>query len=145
MPARFYEQEVVAGLKHRRALSAFLDDLVKRRQPHIQKVQLSYIFCTDAHLHSINMQFLKHDDFTDIITFDLREHESELRGEIYISAERVAENAQTFHNTYDHELHRVIFHGALHLCGLEDKTPAQQKAMRAAEDAALEAWYSDKN
>jgi rRNA maturation RNase YbeY len=142
MAARFYEQEVSARLKQRRALSAFLDDLVKARLPGIKKVQLSYIFCSDTHLHGINLQFLQHDDFTDIITFDLREQSDELVGEIYISVERVAENARTFETTYDRELHRVIFHGALHLCGLGDKSPTEQKTMRAAEDAALESWYS---
>lgn len=142
MPARFYEQEVAARLNNRRALSRFLDELVKGRQPAIRKVQLSYIFCSDAHLHGINMQFLQHDDYTDIITFDLRERPEELVGEIYISVDRVAENARSFDTTYDRELHRVIFHGALHLCGLRDKTPAEQAEMRAAEEAALAAWYA---
>ena len=142
MSARFYEQEVSAKLKQKRALSVFLDDMVKMRLPHIKKVQLSYIFCSDAQLHGINLQFLKHDDFTDIITFDLREQPDELIGEIYISVERVTENARIFETTYDRELHRVIFHGALHLCGLGDKSPAEQKVMRAAEDAALESWYA---
>ena len=142
MSARFYEQEVSARLKQRRALSVFLDDLVKARLPEIKKIQLSYIFCSDTQLHGINLQFLQHDDFTDIITFDLREQPDELIGEIYISVERVAENARTFDTTYDRELHRVIFHGALHLCGLGDKSPAEQKTMRAAEDTALESWYS---
>ena len=145
MSARFYEQEVSAQLKQRRALSLFLDNMVMARQPDIRKVQLRYIFCSDAHLHGINLQFLKHDDYTDIITFDLREQAAELVAEIYISVDRVAENAQTFRTSYDRELHRVIFHGALHLCGLGDKSPAEQKAMRAAEDAALNAWYADKH
>lgn len=142
MAARFYEQEVIAKLKNRRALSQFLDVLIKRQRISIKKIRLSYIFCTDAHLHGINLQFLQHDDFTDIITFDLSEKNGELRGEIYISIERVAENAATFNATYDRELHRVIFHGALHLCALRDKTPAEQKAMRAAEEAALQNWYA---
>ena len=142
MSARFFEQDVSARLKQRRALSVFLDELVKERLPHIKKVQLSYIFCSDANLHGINLQFLQHDDYTDIITFDLRENPAELIGEIYISVERVEENARTFDTTYDRELHRVIFHGALHLCGLGDKTPAEQKAMRAAEDVALESWFA---
>ena len=142
MPARFYEQEVNASLKARRLLSTFLDNLIRDRVPAVKKLQLTYIFCTDAHLHGINQQFLQHDDYTDIITFDLGEAGTEVVGEIYISAERVAENAATFETAYDRELHRVIFHGALHLCGLRDKTPAEQQEMRAAEDAALEAWYA---
>ena len=142
MGAKFYEQEVAARLKHRRALSQYLVLLIKRLRASVKDVHLTYIFCTDTHLHGINLQFLLHDDYTDIITFDLSEDEREVRGEIYISTERVAENAAKFETTYDRELHRVIFHGALHLCGLRDKTPKEQKAMRTAEDAALEAWYA---
>lgn len=141
MPARFYEQDVTANLKNRRALSAFLDEQVKGRTT-ATRVQLTYIFCSDAQLHGINLQFLQHDDYTDIITFDLSENKGEVIGEIYISTERVAENARKFSTMYQHELHRVIFHGALHLCGLRDKKPAEQKAMRAAEEACLQAWQA---
>ncbi len=141
MAVRFYEQEVNARLKNRRALGKFLEHLTVN-QGVAKKVRLTYIFCTDAQLHGINLQFLRHDDYTDIITFDLSENEGDIVGEIYISTERVAENAQKFNTTYDRELHRVIFHGALHLCGLRDKTPSEQKTMRAAEDAALESWYA---
>ena len=144
MPSRFHEQDVAARLKERRRLGSFLDALIKARASGIRTVQLDYIFCTDDFLHGINLQFLQHDDFTDIITFDLRRDDSEVRGEIYISVERVAENATIFGTSYDRELHRVIFHGALHLCGLGDKTPAEQSAMRAAEDKALGAWYAGK-
>src|SRR5687767_4764494 len=136
VPAIFYEQEVSSKLKERRALSRFIDKLIKQRLPAIGRIKLAYIFCTDAHLHGMNLQFLQHDDYTDIITFDLSGQPGELTGEIYISTERVAENAGTFGTTYDRELHRVIFHGALHLCGLRDKTPSEKKMMRAAEDAA---------
>jgi probable rRNA maturation factor len=142
MAARFYEQEVKARLAKRRALSAYLDQLLKGRTG-AKRVDLTYIFCTDAHLHGINLQFLAHDDYTDIITFDLSEREGEIIGEIYISVDRVRENAEKFKTTYDRELHRVIFHGALHLCGLRDKKPAEQKAMRAAEDEALAGWESE--
>jgi rRNA maturation RNase YbeY len=144
MPATFHEQEVTARLKDRRALSAFLDKLVKERLPHIKKVKLTYIFCTDAYLHSMNVQYLDHDTLTDIITFDMSEGDNEVTGEIYVSTDRVADNAASFKTTYDSELHRVIFHGALHLCGLGDKSAAEAKAMRKAEDAALEAWYATK-
>ncbi len=150
MAVRFFEQEVQARLKARRALGKFIEHLTVNQGVVARKIQLTYIFCTDAHLHGINLQFLQHDDYTDIITFDLSEPvgtrlaaaRSDLRGEIYISVERVAENAEKFSTTYDRELHRVIFHGALHLCGLRDKTPAEQKAMRAAEDGALKSWYA---
>ena len=144
MPASFHEQEVSARLKHRRNLSTFLDALIKDRLPDIKRISLTYIFCTDEHLHSLNLQFLDHDTLTDIVTFDMGEYDDEVIGEIYISTHRVEENATTFKTTYDQELHRVIFHGALHLCGLGDKKPAEIKAMRKAEDEALEAWYATK-
>ena len=140
MAAKFYEQEVASKLKDRRALSGYLDSLIKTYKPGVKRISLSYIFCSDEYLHSINLQFLQHDDYTDIITFDLSEKETEVVGEIYISVERVAENAAKFKTDYGHELHRVIFHGALHLCGLRDKKPAEQKTMRGAENEELACW-----
>lgn len=139
MPARFYEQDVNARLKDRRKLSAFLDDLVLRNLD-VKRSQLTYIFCSDEHLLQMNRQFLDHDTFTDIITFDLSENEYELTGEIYISTERVQDNATKYNTTYNQELHRVIFHGALHLCGFKDKKDADKKEMRRQEDLCLAAY-----
>lgn len=141
MPATFHEQEVSSRLKQKRKLAAFLDALIAKHLPEVKKTKLTYIFCTDEALLAMNQQFLDHDTLTDIITFDLSENEQELTGEIYISIERVAENAGKFNTTYDRELHRVIFHGALHLCGFKDKTKKDAERMRAGEDACLEAWY----
>ena len=141
MPATFHEQEVSSRLKQKRKLAAFLDALIAKHLPEAKKTKLTYIFCTDEALLAMNQQFLDHDTLTDIITFDLSENEQELTGEIYISIERVAENAGKFNTTYDRELHRVIFHGALHLCGFKDKTKKDAAQMRAGEDACLEAWY----
>ncbi len=141
MPAAFHDQDIASKLKQKRKLSVFLDALVKDHLPQVKKAQLTYIFCSDEALLGINRQFLDHDTLTDIITFDLSESSTELTGEIYISAERVADNAATFKTAYDHELHRVIFHGALHLCGFKDKTKKDAAKMRAGEEACLEAWY----
>lgn len=140
MPARFYEQDINAKLKDKRRLSAFLDDLVHRHL-EVKRCSLNYIFCTDEHLLQINKQFLDHDTFTDIITFDLSEGENDLTGEIYISVERVQENAAKFSTTYEQELHRVIFHGALHLCGFKDKKEADKKEMRRQEDLCLVGYF----
>lgn len=137
MPAHFHQHDIAVTLKDKRKLSAWLDGLVHRHLEGIRKISLNYIFCSDAHLLGINKQFLDHDTFTDIITFDLSEKESELVGEIYISTERVAENAAQFGVSFNRELHRVIFHGALHLCGFLDKKPADKKEMTAQEDACL--------
>ena len=140
MPARFHEQEVKSGLKDKRKLSSFLDGLVNRHLDKVKKTTLNYIFCTDAFLLDMNQQYLNHNTLTDIITFDLSESASELIGEIYVSVERVKENAIKFETTYPDELHRVIFHGALHLCGFKDKKEADQKIMRQMENSCLEEY-----
>jgi len=139
MPARFYEQDIQAKLKNKRKLSAFLDQLVLRHL-EVKRCSLTYIFCNDEYLLQMNRQFLDHDTFTDIITFDLSETDYDLTGEIYISVERVQENAAKFKTTYEQELHRVIFHGALHLCGFKDKKEADKKEMRRQEDLCLEEY-----
>jgi rRNA maturation RNase YbeY len=99
---------------------------------------LSYVFCGDERLHEINMEFLAHDTYTDIITFNYNLHK-QVNGEVYISVDRVRENAQIYEQRFEEELHRVIIHGLLHLCGLEDKSHEQEQLMRRAEDTALEA------
>jgi probable rRNA maturation factor len=141
MPARFYEQNISSKLSQKRKLSAFLDSLIVRHIKKIKVISISYIFCDDAYLLSINKQFLKHDTFTDIITFDLSETIDELQAEIYISIERVRENAEKFKEDYQSELHRVIFHGALHLCGFKDKVPADKKKMQQMENKCLKEFF----
>lgn len=140
VPAKFNEIDVRPGLKSKRKLSAFLDALLHQHL-QIRKAHLQYIFCTDEYLLAINQQFLNHDTFTDIITFDLSEEPETVLGEIYISTDRVAENAAQFNTSYEQELHRVIFHGALHLCGFKDKTKADQEKMRAMENRCLEEYF----
>ncbi len=142
MPATFQDNEVTSGLKDKRKLSTYLDTLVDTHLEGIKKVKLNYICCSDEYLLTINKQFLDHDTFTDIITFDLSETDAELVGEIYISVDRVKENAAKFGVSYLNELHRVIFHGALHLCGYTDKTAADKQEMRRQEDICLAAYLS---
>ena len=137
MPARFYETDVKSGLKDKRKLSAFLDALVAKHLKKVKKVALNYIFCTDEYLLEMNQQFLKHNTLTDIITFDLSDSGAELTGEIYVSVDRVKENAGKFAVSYNNELHRVIFHGALHLCGFKDKKDEDIKKMRTNENKCL--------
>ncbi len=100
--------------------------------------ELNYIFCSDTYLHKINLDFLNHDTYTDIITFDHNETEKqEIQGEIYISIDRVKENAGTYKKPFEQELHRVIIHGVLHLLGYQDKSEAEKKEMRKKEEACL--------
>lgn len=140
MAIHFYESAVAAQLKNKRKLAAFLKNLIAQYLPEVKKTNINFIFCKDEYLLSINRDFLQHDNFTDIITFDLSESRNKLQAEIYISIDRVHENAQTFQNNYQTELHRVIFHGVLHLCGFKDKTSLQKTEMRRQEDDCLEAY-----
>lgn len=143
MPATFQDNEVKSGLKDKRMLSAYLDTLVAAKLEGIKKVKLNYICCSDEYLLHINKQFLNHDTLTDIITFDLSEADNELTGEIYISVDRVMENAGKLGVSYLNELHRVVFHGALHLCGYTDKTANDKLEMRRQEDLCLAAYLKE--
>ena len=101
---------------------------------------LNVIFCSDNYLRSINRDYLKHDYYTDIVTFELSEPEKPVEGEIYISIDRVIQNALVFRVPRAKELHRVIIHGVLHLCGYEDKTKSKKNQMTALEDLYLTAY-----
>jgi probable rRNA maturation factor len=95
------------------------------------------VFCDDDYLHKLNLQFLNHDTLTDIISFD-NSLGKQIHGEIYISVERVKENAGTYQVAFLEELHRVIIHGVLHFCGYKDKTKKQQETMSRKENEALD-------
>jgi len=97
---------------------------------------IDYVFCDDDYLHKINVEFLHHDTLTDIISFDYSVG-NELHGDIYISIERVRENAVDFEVDFDEELKRVIAHGVLHYCGYKDKTVSDSKIMRQKENEAI--------
>lgn len=99
--------------------------------------EINYIFCNDDYLHKINVEFLDHDTLTDIISFDYTVGKI-LQGDIYISTERVADNANDFNVTFDNELHRVMIHGVLHYCGYKDKTENEANLMRSKENHYLE-------
>ncbi len=102
--------------------------------------QISYILMNDEELNEINQSHLQHDDYTDIITFDLSDTEASIDGEIYISIERIQENAATYNTTFEIELVRVLCHGVLHLMGYKDKTEKDSQKMRVAEDHSIEIY-----
>lgn len=106
---------------------------------------LNYIFCNDAYLHQINVEYLDHDTYTDIITFDNSEEEQLIEGDIFISIDRIRENAATYNASFEDELHRVMAHGLLHLLGLGDKTEPEKIEMRAQENKALALWNTTSN
>jgi probable rRNA maturation factor len=126
------------SLPDRIRLKRFLVTIFKKEKKSL--VELQYVFCSDPYLLEINRQFLHHDFYTDIVTFNLAEKDQPTLGEIYISIDRVRDNARTFNTTITQELHRVIFHGALHLCGYKDKTAKQEQEMRQMEDKCLQLY-----
>ena len=135
----FYFLNKVPSLKNRTELKLFLNKLCASYNKNI--TSLNFIFCSDDYILEINKKHLNHDFYTDIITFDLSETKS-IQGEIYISTDRVKDNANTFHTSFKEEIHRVIFHGVLHLCGLKDKTNKEQQQMRIAEQNALKLYFN---
>ena len=127
-------------LSNPKKISTWIQQVVKAENAEIES--LSYVFCTDKYLLKINQDYLAHDTFTDIITFDYSDAKSlkgvkSLEGEIYISIQRVRENAKGLGTDFDIELRRVIIHGVLHLLGYKDKSAKDKKAMRKREEWAL--------
>lgn len=139
MAVQFSAHEVKVGMKDRTRLKAFIEDLFRREEQGLKHLQ--YVFCNDEYLLHLNEEFLKHDTYTDIVTFELSEDPEVTEGEIYISIDRVKENAAHFEVTENYELHRVIFHGALHLCGYKDKTKKEEALMRQKEDEYLSLYF----
>ena len=135
MQINFFFEDSFLRIPARRKLKMVLNEMARMEKTVFQS--LTYIFCSDAYLLDINRQFLQHDDYTDIITFRLSEPREPIEGEIYISADRIKENAGNYTVSQAEEAYRVIFHGALHLCGFKDKSPLSKKKMTAAEDKYL--------
>ena len=127
----FFFQGVKPSLTNRIELKRFIQSIFKKEGKELGFI--NYIFCTDKALLEINRQFLSHDFYTDIITFDLSDSK-QIQAEIYISTDRVKENALQLCVSFRSEIHRVIFHGVLHLCGYKDKSKEQKVEMRGKEE-----------
>ena len=138
MQIKFFFESSTLKIEDKKKLKQFIAAIFE--QERVLLSSLTYIFCSDEYLLSINRQFLQHDDYTDVITFTLSEPEEPIQGEIYISADRIKENAAKFGTEVNMELYRVIFHGALHLCGYKDKSPKDKKNMTKAEDKYLKLY-----
>ena len=109
---------------------------IKKRETTEWIKEIAYIFCSDEKILEVNRQYLQHDYYTDIITFDYCEG-NRLSGDLFISLETVKTNSEQFNTPYEEELHRTIIHGILHLCGINDKGPGEREIMEAAENKAL--------
>ena len=140
MKVTFSFYKVSAVLPKQIKLKKFLIELFNIENKDADSI--TFIFCSDEYLIGLNQKFLKHDTFTDILTFVLSTDDSPIIGEIYISIERVTENARSYNVEFVKELHRVIFHGALHSCGYNDKTTNQKKFMRLKEEQYLKLYFS---
>ena len=134
MAISFAVEEIKFDLKEKKRIKQWISTIVKNQKKRVGEI--GYLFCGDEYLLTVNQEYLNHDTYTDIITFDYVEG-NVISGDIMISVERVQENAAKFGVSFERELHRVIIHGVLHLLGNADKSDAEAAAMRQKEDEAL--------
>lgn len=127
-------------LSDRTRLKIFIEKIFRKEDTVLR--ELNYVFCSDRELLKINRDFLNHNYYTDILTFNLSPGEKSIQAEIYISIERVRDNAKNLNQSFKRELHRVIFHGVLHLCGYSDKTAMAEQSMRKKEDFYLNQYFA---
>lgn len=133
----FYAEDTEFALSEEAATAAWLTDLIAQEDKELGEI--SVIFCSDDYLHALNVEHLQHDDLTDIITFEYGS-EKRLSGDLFISVDRVRDNAQDRQRPFAEELRRVMAHGLLHLAGYGDKAPTEVPIMRAKEDFYLQRW-----
>ena len=126
------------SLKNKKIYKNLISNVIKAEGFLISEVCV--VFFNDTQLHKLNLQYLKHDSFTDVVTFDYS-NKPQIGGDICVSVERVGENAKTFCVPFSQELARVIIHGVLHLCGYKDKTLLQKNEIRTQEDLYLERFF----
>ena len=134
-PVYFFLEDISYTVKNKIKLRKWLYHTINSEGKRL--AELNFIFCSDDYLLSINQQYLKHDTYTDIITFDNSENSHDIAGDIFISIDRVKENALELKVEFSDELDRVIIHGVLHLLGFTDKSASQSRVMREKEDAYL--------
>jgi rRNA maturation RNase YbeY len=133
-PISFFNEDIAFELNNTEQIEPWIESIIHQYTCNLNFV--NFIFCSDAYLHKLNVSYLKHDTLTDIITFPYTPP-PQIEGDIFISIERVKENAQTYDVIFDEELIRVIIHGILHLCGFTDKTEAEKEEMHQKENEAL--------
>jgi len=134
----FYTEDLVFHIKNVENVKNWIKQIIANEQKEL--VQLSYVLCSDAYLLKINQEYLDHDTYTDIITFPLAS-DPQIESDIFISIDRVKENATSFEVTFERELLRVVIHGVLHLCGYGDKSNEEAQLMRQKENEAIDLFY----
>jgi rRNA maturation RNase YbeY len=130
---QYFTEDIDFDLPETPSLSKWIKKVAKLEGKTVGEV--SYIFCSDDYLHRLNVEYLNHDTLTDIITFPY--NDNPIEGDIFISIDRLRENAKDLNLPFAHELHRVMIHGVLHLCGYRDESDEEEMLMREKEDMAL--------
>lgn len=132
---QFHTEDTAFNLQETDKIQNWLAEAAKREGSQI--TALSFIFCSDNYLYNINVEYLNHDTLTDVITFQYSEPKEDIEGDIFISIDRIKENAEQFKVSFEHELFRVMIHGTLHLLGYGDKTPEEKTLMTEKENFYL--------
>jgi rRNA maturation RNase YbeY len=130
----FSSEEIDFCLENEKIIRDWLKEIIEREEKEL--LSLNFIFCSDEYLYDMNVEYLEHDTFTDVITFPYSAPPI-IEGDIFISIDRIKENAKKFKVSFTNELHRVMAHGVLHLCGLGDKSDQEASVMRQKENEAL--------
>ena len=136
---RFFSQTLNNPLRNRNKFKSFVDYVLRQERKNLNLI--NFIFCTDEELRKLNKDFLKHDYYTDILTFDFSESRTAITADIFISIDRIRNNAKIFSVSFSKELHRVMIHGMLHLCGYKDKKKSDIRKIRQAEDKYLNKYF----
>lgn len=139
----FFTEDISFQLKQKKNIRHWIENVVHNEGAKIN--ELNYIFCSDEYLKEVNIEYLDHHYYTDIITFDNSEDPAILESDIFISIDRVKENSQEFSKNFTEELHRVIIHGVLHLLGYKDKEEKESRLMRQKENDSLALLNSIEN
>lgn len=139
MAINFFQEDIKYNLPQKNLSKKWLRQIAQKEGYSIS--DLNYIFCTDEYLHQINVEYLNHDTYTDIITFDNSEEENKIESDIFISIERVKENSKTEGQEFQKEILRVLSHGILHLCGYKDKSKEEALLMKKKEDESIDSFF----
>lgn len=136
-----FNYETDFTLDNEEAVAAWLTNVITSESK--KEGEINYIFCDDEYLHKINLEYLNHDTLTDIISFDYTMG-NEISGDIFVSVERVKDNANDFNVAFEEELKRVLVHGVLHYCGYKDKGEAEELLMRSKEDEKIALFHVER-
>jgi rRNA maturation RNase YbeY len=139
MAIYFFSEEIDFELKEKLTRKRWLKSIATKAGFNIR--ELNYVFCSDEYLYRMNLEYLNHETYTDIITFDNSEKEFDIAGDIFVSIDRVGENAKTHDQKVETELNRVLVHGLLHLMGYKDKTKEESTLMRQKEEESINLYH----